>query len=353
MITVLSFIFVLGVLVLVHEFGHFIVAKIFKVKVEEFGFGFPPRVFAKKKGETLYSLNLIPIGGFVKIKGIAADDHDLASFADADSFAAKKAWQRFLILSAGIVFNALFGIFLLAALFSLGVSYSLDNLPKGAKILHQDSGLLIYEVIKDMPAEKGGLLAGERILAVDGMTIENREQFIQYNQTKKEGEKIKIKTEQGEKEITLSKLNNSELGIGVALMQTGKVAFSPHYAFWLALQQSYQLLEEIGRVLSELFHGIIPQEIGGPVAIAKITGVVIKTGFAQLLIFIALLSLNLAVVNFLPFPALDGSHFIFLLIEKIIGRPVNKKIEALVHRAGFAILIILIILVTFRDIRRF
>ena len=355
MTTIISFVVVLGVLIFAHELGHFIFAKIFGVKVEEFGFGYPPRIFAKKFKGTTYSLNIIPFGGFCSLKGVVGDDRCIndTSHVEKNSFLGKKAWQKFFILAGGILFNFVFYLAVFTIIFSVGTNYYLNDLPKGAKIINRDPGIFVYNVVDGYPAISAGLKAGDVIYEVDGVKIETQKQFSAYNQERGEGSIVTLKTSNGDKQIALAKINTSEVGIGVELVETGRIIMNPIRAFIFSVKQAGFVIKEVARILLELLKGSVPQEIGGPVAIAKISGIVASEGIIPLLLFTALLSLNLAVVNFLPFPGLDGSHLFILAVESIIRRPLNKRIEAIVHQVGMALLVLLLILVTIRDIKRF
>ena len=323
--TILIFIAVLSLLVFVHELGHFLVAKKMGMKVEEFGFGFPPRLFGYKRGETIYSINWIPIGGFVKIKG-----EDGSVKLEDDSFAAKKPWQRFLVLIAGVTMN-----FILAAvLLSIGYYYGLpsiieDSLPARAHGIVQTSA----ESARLYIAEKGP----------GGMDVTLQKSDKSFRTVHVESEPLK---------------NQTSIGIGIGLLQTGLVSYPFFDSIGQGILTTVRLTKDVVVSLIGLIKNLVTfQKIGadlaGPIGIAAMTGEVAAMGWIYLLQFAALLSINLGVINILPFPALDGGRVFFLLIEKLRGKSVDSKFETMAHNLGFALLMLLVVLVTLTDVMRF
>lgn len=372
-ITLITFIFVLAVLVLAHEWGHFIAARKNGIKVDEFGFGFPPRIGGvrrqngvwqfvwgnkelEEEGDTLYSLNWIPLGGFVKIKG------EEGSFAgDQDSFANKKAWQRFIVLSAGVFMNVILAGVLLSIGFMIGLPQSLENVGYGAKITN--GKIEIMSVVNKAPAEVAGLKSGDAIVSVDGQEI-LRVTDLQTYFDGKENNKVVLKIKRGEevleKEVTPQKLSETKRGgIGVVLLESATVSYPWYLAIYQGFISAFVFTWEVIKAFVFLIWSLIrgaggvTENLAGPVGIAVLTGKVAKLGLTYLLQFMAMLSINLAVLNFLPFPALDGGRIFFLLIEKLRGKPLAKKIENAFHTAGFAILMILVLFVTVKDVGRF
>jgi len=343
----LLFFITLAVLVLSHEFGHFIVAKKSGIRVDEFGFGFPPRFLKFKKGETTYSLNLIPFGGFVKIHG-----EEGAGKNDPRSFASKSITTRSLVIVAGVIFNIALAWILIVAGFSFGMPVSVSSAPKGSEIKNQKVAIL--RVAKNSPAELGGLKSGDQIL--NFTKVEEVKSFIDQNA----GKEIGINYKRGE-ETRVAKITprldppEGEGAIGIAMDEVGTVKLSLPKAFIEGSKLTYQLV--IGTALS-IFHfiaGAIKGTVGlsaitGPVGIAGIVSGAAKFGFVYFLNFMAFLSVNLAIINILPFPALDGGRLLFLLIEKIKGSPVSSKASSLTHGIGMAILLLFMFLITYRDI---
>lgn len=372
MLTLILFLAVLSLLVLVHELGHFVAARIFGVKADEFGYGFPPRLigFVKHHGKwkrvkrnddtvyenTIWSLNWLPLGGFVRIKGEGVED----KVTDTDAFQVKPAWQRIIILAAGVFMNWVLAYVLFAAVLLSGVPTVLQDLPTGATV--ENKTVRITNVLAGMPAEKAGIQVGDEVVSVAGVKAQDYEQV--RNEILKVGEQpldIVLKTDDVERTVNVQPTLVKELGrpgIGVALADVGIVRFT----FLSALKQSgiavagytWQTIKAFGVMIRDIVmlrH--LEQEVAGPVGIAVMTGQMAKQGIVTLMQFAAILSINLAVVNFLPIPALDGGRVLFVIIEKIRRKPVTRKIEAHIHQVAFIALIILILLVTVRDITKY
>jgi regulator of sigma E protease len=371
--TLLLFILVLGLLVFVHEFGHFITAKKMGVKVEEFGFGFPPRmigfyrnyegkfkfVFRKmsyRTDRTVYSLNWIPLGGFVKIKGEEGGHR-----GEPDSFSAKPIWRRAIILASGVAMNMILAIVVLSIGFGIGIPQALGD-RTDPKALVRDKSIQIVSVAKGSPAFKAGVSVGDEIVYVDEKKFAFRE--LQDYLTTKVGKEvtyaIKRDGNKFEKKIVPSLLSETgKGGIGVGLIEVGIVSYPWHLAFWRGITETWFYTREIIAAFYMLFHGLVIGgggaivDLSGPVGIAVLTGKVAKLGLIYLMQFVAVLSINLAIINILPFPALDGGRILFLAIEKIRGKPVSQKIESIIHNLGFTALMILVVVVTYNDFVKF
>jgi regulator of sigma E protease len=353
-LTLIVFIFILGLLVFVHEFGHFIAARKNGVKVEEFGFGFPPRMFGIKRGETIYSINWIPLGGFVKIKGETGENR-----GEKDSFSYKKIWQRALIIASGVLMNFILAVVLLSFGFMIGLPQVVDGENGYARV--RDAKIQVVQILENTPAKEAGLQMGDTILSIDEKKIEEVSDLQNYV-NEKIGVPIEVVWEREgilmHKQITpVHLVETGKGGIGVGLLKSGIVSYPWYFALWKGVEATVFYTREIIIALYELIKNlIIAQEVAvdlsGPVGIAVLTGQVARMGVIYLLQFTALLSINLAVINFLPFPALDGGRLLFLAIEKIRRKPVSQKIENAIHNIGFALLMILIVLVTYRDIVR-
>lgn len=354
-LTIIVFILILGLLVFVHELGHFVAARKNGVKVEEFGFGFPPRIFGVKRGETIYSLNWIPLGGFVKIKGEDGENRE-----DEDSFSHKKIWRRAIILAAGVFMNFVLAAVLLSVGFMIGLPQVINGENGYAKI--SDAKVQVVQILENTPAADAGLHPGDAILEIDGQKLEDVEVMQTYLAGKidmpvrfileRDGQKI-------EKEISPTFLiETGRGGIGVGLIKTGIVSYPWYLSLWKGAESAVLFTGEVAIAFYELIKNLIVTQkvsvdLSGPVGIAVLTGQVARMGIIYLLQFTALLSINLAVINFLPFPALDGGRILFLIIEKIRRKPVSQKIENLVHNIGFSLLMLLILLVTYRDVIKF
>ncbi len=361
-VTVIIFLLILSVLVLIHEAGHFIVAKLLKIKVEEFGFGLPPRVFGIKYGETLYSLNWLPIGGFVKLYGedeagagrIQSSEFKIQNKKnkkdEGRAFYARPVWQRALVVVAGVFMNFALAVVIISYLFSVvGVPVP------GEKVT-------VSEIVKGSPAEISGLKTGDTIESINNIKITSSSQLISY--TKEHlGEKLtlKIRNQKSEirsLEVTPRKEYPANQGpMGVAISQNIINVKYPWYKAPFvgtkeALKQSYAIGSGLFGVVYNLFtKGSVPQGVAGPVGIAQLTGI-FCANISSCLSFTGLLSLNLAILNILPIPALDGGRFFFILIEAVTRRKVNQKMESYAHAIGMVILLTLIALITIHDLIR-
>jgi regulator of sigma E protease len=355
--TLMLFLVMLSLLVFAHEFGHFIVAKKSGMKVEEFGFGFPPRLFAVRRGDTDYSVNWIPLGGFVKIKGESGQNR-----GDADSFASKPAWKRFAVLIAGVAMNLALAAVLLSAGFMAGLPSAAEgDLPAGAAV--EDARMRVVTVAPDSPAARAGIETGDELLSIDGRTFDAAEAARAYIGREGDGG-IEVAVRKNDGAVTTVTLAAEDIpgvgvhGVGVGLVRTGLVSFPPHLAIWHGVGATVVYTSEVIGAFADLLKGLVVRQevsvdLSGPVGIAVMTGEAAQLGFTYLLQFAALLSINLAVVNVLPFPALDGGRILFLAVEAIRRRAVDQRLEATVHNVGFALLMALVVLVTYRDFVKF
>ncbi|MEK7625239.1 MAG: RIP metalloprotease RseP [Patescibacteria group bacterium] len=374
MFTLIIFIAVLAVLVLSHEFGHFIVARSCGIKVEEFGFGFPPRligirrlrfggksrweiIWSKRQLEqtlehehtsTIYSINLIPLGGFVKIKGENSEDE---TAHDVDSFSSKKIWQKAAVLIAGVALNFV----LAAALLSVGY---MIGIPSFGDEAGPNSNLLIADILPDKPAALAGLLVGDKIIKIDAIEHASVSQFQSYLNSHR-AEQIMFTIErEGKiilKNIQPAPLENDKYGIGVAILPEGKIQYPWYRAIYEGTVNAGKYLVMIFVGLWSLLRGLfsganMDGAVAGPVGVAVLTGEAARLGFVYLLQLTALLSLNLAAVNILPIPALDGGRLFFVLWGGIFRKSIAPRIEQIIHTVGFVLLLFLIVLVTVKDI---
>ncbi len=365
-ITILIFLIVLSILVFVHELGHFVVAKRSGMKVHEFGFGFPPRLFGIQKvdgkwkfvwghkdtetDDTVYSVNWIPLGGFVKIMGEDNDSEDPQSFVN------KPFWRRFFTLAAGVIMNFILAGLLLAVGYMVGSPVAVEDInqvPKGATFTERQ--VAIMSVIDGSPASKAGILPSDLVESVDGQkfdSIQGFQEYVQNNKGKAMSFDVKRVNEQKTLEVqTMTEQKEGEGVVGVSLALYGKIKFGPLAAIAQGYQTAYQQIIAIATGLYDLFStGNGLESLGGPVKIAQITGQIADTGFIPLLQFAAFLSLNLALLNALPIPALDGGRILFLLIEKIRGKKNNAKLEQYANAIGFMALLLLMLVITVRDV---
>lgn len=360
MLIVLFVIFSISLLILSHEAGHFLVARFFKLKVDEFGFGFPPemlgipvgrrfpkRIFGVTKGEVLYSLNWLPFGGFVKIAG-ENDGFDTGSGGSENIpeeqkkrlFVFQSAWRRVLVIAAGVMVNFVIGWLLISFVLTVGTPQA----------------LVVTQVQANSPAKNIGIIAGDII-----KNYVEAESFIQFVNAHR-GEEITVEVIRGERELTFTVVPRNEIrpdegALGVVLGEAGE----PPHAFFGALYEGFKrtailswltLVAFYDVVKNLLLHGSLLEGVVGPIGIVHVAVQTSELGFMYLLQLLSLISISLAVINFIPFPALDGGRIFMILIEKIKGSPISKKAEAMANALGFVFLMSLILMVTVRDLSK-
>ena len=341
-ITILIFLAILAVLILAHELGHFATAKAFGVKVEEFGLGFPPRLIGIKRGETLYSLNAVPLGGFTKMAG--EEDPDVPR-----SLASKGVGPRIIVLSAGSIMNFLLPLLLFAIAFMVP-----HNVVTG--------DVVVEEVATGSPAAAAGIETGDIILSLNDdpvNSIRNLHIYTQLNLGKEVNLALRHSDEMVE-EVQLIprwKPPPPEGAMGVAISMPDAVIVRQSYPFWEAIPMGVsECIDTFILFKNEIlkwFIGATPVQLTGPVGIAQMTGEVAQAGLSPLLLFAGFISINLAIVNILPLPALDGGRIVFVLLGWVRrGKRISAKTEGLVHAIGFALLIAAMIAVTYQDIIR-
>ncbi len=348
---ILIFLLILTILVLVHEFGHFIIAKKMGVKVDEFGLGLPPRLFGIRKGETLYSINLLPIGGFVKLYG---EEYNEIDARDKNrTFVNKMPWQKTLIILGGVIGNFLLGWFIFTYLVTQGIAVPVNK-------------VIIEKVTKNSPAQVAGLKEKDIItkLIPQGLpqiALTSSSDLIA--QTKKlAGKTIGLEIKRNGKTF-LTKIiprtnppaGQGPLGVAITSSIIKKYPWysAPYYGLIEASNISFKIASEFGKLLLRLITFQRPHvDIAGPVGIANLAGQAIKFGGNAFLQFLGLLSLNLAVMNILPFPALDGGRLVFVLYEGIFKKKPNENIEKYTNLIGFIILLSFAALITVNDIMK-
>lgn len=371
MTTAIIFIIILGILIFVHELGHFVTARRNGIKADEFGFGFPPRLFGFYRNEqsgkpefvwgnkeissrnTIYSFNWIPLGGFVRIKGENGVGKD-----EADSFASKGAWVRIKVLAAGVIMNFVLAWALFSFGFMIGTPEAIDpNIAGG-----QSSKIQISQVIADSPASVMGLQVGDEILKKqNGFQFESVKNVQEHISTRK-GQALELKIKRGDQVLSLQGVPREDAAtgrglLGVSLVQTEITKYSWYESLWKGVEAVFNLiilmLTALFGIIKNLIVGNgVAADVAGPVGIAMLTKQAATLGLIYVLNFIAILSVNLGIVNALPIPALDGGRILFILIEKIKGSPVTQKTEQLFHTVGFVLLILLMIAITFRDVAK-
>ena len=376
--TLLLFIAILSLLVFVHELGHFLAAKKAGIFVEEFGFGLPPGIWGKKIGETIYSINALPIGGFVKLYG--EDGPSFAKASAGKAYFEKSIPRRLSVLLAGVAMN------LLLAIVSFSILYFVLGIPtKTGKIK-------IVGVTKDSPAQFAELKEGDEIVGIDGQKVLSADQFVDLTKGKA-GKKIQLEISRDNDNPCKLSGGNQVLGGAIPSEQSFScrgenllISLIPResppegegalgvvisgmelkkYPWWQmpylgaregfkeSLSWAEMILSALKKTLvSLIFMGKVPKDVAGPVGIFQITSQVAKDGFLAILQFLGILSVNLAIINILPFPALDGGRLIFLGYEAVFRKKISPKIEILVNQVGMAILLSIMALITVNDVLR-
>lgn len=361
---IILFFVVLAVLILVHELGHFLVAKKFGVKVPEFGLGFPPKIFGKKFGETEYTLNLLPFGGFVKIVGENAEE-DIPPEDQPRSFMAQSKPVQAAIIAAGVSFNWLFAWLILSVGFLFGMPASLSTTAPQAFIT--EPVLTITSVFDETPANEAGLRLGDTILAIiskndaiqDVKEAEKARDFIAAHS----GEPLQILYRRGDAapaalEVTPEEgIVEGKAVIGITMDVLGVARYGLSAALWeggkMAVNLTVAIASGLWHFLSDVVGGNADfSGIAGPVGIAGLVGEASELGFVYLVMFTALISVNLAIINLVPFPALDGGRLLFIVIESFKRSPIPPKVTQIANTVGFVLLIGLMLLVTYNDIAR-
>jgi len=341
-VSIFTFLLVLVVLVVAHELGHFLTAKARGVRVMEFGIGFPPRILGIKKGDTIYSINALPLGGFVKLAG--EEDPRVAG-----SLASKGYGTRLLVLSAGSLMNLLLPIVILSVAFM--VPHNVYTAP-----------VVIQDVAENSPAAAAGILPGDTVISVNGNTLNNSSDLQRHIQLNL-GKEIDIMVKHADSTVETVQVTSrwkppqGEGSIGVLMASAaGSITVeSVSEPIWRAVpmgaEECYQTLVLFKNEIIRWFIGASAPQLTGPVGIAELTGEVVESGFSPLLEFSAFLSINLGIINLLPLPALDGGRIVLVLLEMIRGgRRVSAKVEGYIHLVGFTLLIALMVLVTYSDI---
>lgn len=347
-VNVLIFVLVLSVLVIVHELGHFLVARRLGVLVEEFGVGLPPRIFSKKIGETLYSVNLLPFGGFVRLHGESED----AKITDPQrAYVNKSKKARTAIILAGVVMN------FLLAIVAFSLVYSFSGIPR------QTDRVRILEVAAGSPANIAGLLASDLVKKVDEEEVRSVDAFVALIDAKK-GEEVVIEIERSG---AIQKIEvepradppkgEGPLGVAVSSIET---YFAPvwqrpfvgiYFGFKEALFWGMAVIAGLIKIFSDLFSGVAPKDVAGPIGVFVITSQAAKEGILVLLNFVGVFSVNLALFNLVPFPALDGGRLLFVGIERLLGRRLLPKLEWMFHAVGLALLLLLLLVISAREVK--
>ena len=358
--SIVLFIIILAALVFVHELGHFLAAKSGGIRVDEFGLGFPPRAIGKKIGETIYSLNWIPFGGFVKIFGENPDAESIDGPDKARSFVHKNPFIKIWVLVAGVSFNIIFAWILFTVGFASGFPAPVGYV-EGVNV--KDASLTITQVLPDSPAHTAGLETGDRITALyrNGTTLENPSVEEAQAFIAGEGEEpftAFVKRGDAHETVTItpkSGLIENKVAIGISMDTVGILQLPIHRAAWEAAKTTGAILKAVTvglfTFIKDAFTGHSDfGQVTGPIGIVGLVGSASQLGWVYVLSFTAFISLNLAVINILPFPALDGGRVLFIIIESIKGRQIKPSIANTVNSVGFVLLLILMAVVTLHDV---
>ncbi len=359
---IVLFFIILAILVLIHEFGHFYAAKKSGVRVDEFGLGFPPRMFGKMWKGTLYSINWIPFGGFVKIFGENPDAESISGPESGKSFVNRPKWIQILILSGGVIMNILFAWILFSIAYMSGMTMGVSE--STSKYI-TDPHVIVLDVLPDSPAQKAGLVPGDEVIAysfagatTSATTVEGLQEAIKNSGGKTVG--VEVQRMADMKYIALvpeQGVIGDRYAVGISMDLVGKADLPFYLAFW----EGAKLTWNMGVNIVSSLYGLITDavlgqadvsQLSGPVGIARLVGDAGKLGFVYLLSFTAFISLNLAVLNLVPFPALDGGRILFVIIEAIIRKPIKPKIANTVNAIGFGLLLAFMLFITYKDIAK-
>lgn len=358
--SVLLFLLVLFVLILVHEWGHFIVAKKVGMRVDEFGIGFPPKLFGIRRGETEYTFNALPIGGFVKIFGEDGEEAS-ASTEQSRAFSQKSYVAQALVLVAGVAMNVIFAWVLFSGALMIGMPTVVDEASAGP-----EAEFVVTGVQQESPAARAGIPAGAEILGVvtpNGELVgQTPTAFQTYIAGQTEAVMIRYRVGGGEEtvsvvpeEVNVAGETRNIVGVSVALIETQQ--FAPHTALYEGVLLTATNLRDVTIGITHFLGDALTfnadfSQVAGPVGIAGMVDDVSARGVAPLMFFAAFISLNLAVINLLPFPALDGGRLVFVGIESLTRKKIPARVAGVTNALGFALLIFLMIAVTYNDLLR-
>lgn len=351
--SILIFILVLSILVLAHEFGHFIVARKSGIKVEEFGFGLPPRLIGKQIGETFFSINTLPFGGFVRLHG---EQEESGQTDLGRSFLHKSKKVRILVVIAGVIMN------FILAIFAFAIVYSFSGIPK-------DTGKVkVINVSTNSPADRAGIVIGDIITKVGGADVTGSNDFIAKTASYK-GKNVtyeiqrKVGGQTNTLKVNLTPRESPPAGegpVGVTIT-TMEIYYPPvwqrpfygiYYGFKDGIFWGKTIISGLSELAAGIFKGQTPRGVSGPIGIYAVTTEASRGGILTLINFIGILSVNLAILNIIPFPALDGGRLLFIVIEWITRKKVSTKVEAMINNIGFFILLALLLIITIGDVRK-
>ncbi|MHB1126588.1 MAG: RIP metalloprotease RseP [Bacillota bacterium] len=332
--TILLSVLIFGLLILAHELGHFAVAKFVGIRVEEFSIGLGPKVFSTRRGETLYSLRVLPLGGFNRMAGMDEDDSN-----DEHSFNRKSISNRMAVIFAGSMMNFVLAVILFIVVFMV------IGMPSHSTV--------VGKVSSGKPAETAGLQPGDQIIAVDGDKVENWGQLVEKIHAKPSEElNMTVKREGSNRVIRVIPFKDPQSGKGMIGIEQAWVRLGMLDSIGMGIKETAGVLKLIVAGLIKMVTGEVAAEVTGPVGIVQLIGEAAKFGLATVFNFAAILSLHLGLINLFPIPALDGSRMVFLAVEGVRGKPLDREKENFVHFIGFALLMILMLIITYKDLIR-
>ena len=356
--SIVIFILLLVGLIIVHECGHFFAAKLFGIRVDELGIGFPPRLVGRRFGETVYSINWLPLGGFVRIFGERADEGK----GDPRSFSGSSLWVQAVVVAAGVLCNFLFAWLILSAGFMAGLPTVLDGTESGVV---RDVQVTVLQVSPDSPAQAAGFLpgdvvthirAGDETLPRDSSSAAARAFIGAHDETLT----LTLLREGTEMELSAAPAMGVVEGrkaLGITLEDLGIVSYAPLQALYQGGALTWLILEDTAKGLwnfgATLFSGRADfTNVAGPVGIAQVGGAAVSAGYASALLLVAVISINLGLINLIPVPGLDGGRLVFIAVEAVKGSPVSDRLTVGLTVMGFVLLAALMLLVTYHDLIR-
>lgn len=338
LLTILAAIFVFGVLVTVHEFGHFITAKMTGMRVDEFSIGFGPKIYQQKEGDTLYSLRIIPLGGYNKIAGMDPDDPE-----GPNSFKSKTVPARMLVIISGVLMNFLLPVVLFSGIFMIkGIERPIDE-------------PILGTVAENNAAFNAGLKVGDKILAINGISVNTWNDVVRTLQ------------QNGSKNVTMTVVSSEEVKTYTMMPEYNKeldralIGISPQFvrerigivdSLKLGISYTKYVITAMIDGLCKIITGKVPAEVAGPLGVAQMAGEVAEKGVLPLINFVAFLSINLGIINLLPLPALDGGHLVLIILEILRGKPLGRRAMKNIQTIGVVLILALTIFSTFKDITR-
>ncbi len=338
LLTLIAVIFVFGLLVLVHELGHFITAKLTGMRVDEFAIGFGPKIFSRKYGETEYSLRAVPLGGFNDIAGMDPSTNT----AGKRGYCERPIASRMIVILAGSTMNLLMPLILFFGIFFFSGVSTPSNEP------------VLGTVLEGKAAAEAGLQNGDRIVAIDGTPIDSWQAFVEKVQNVQQPLNVEYQRDGQNFSTTLTPVYDSSAQKSLVGVMSAVTTVHPGFveSVQLAFEREYTVLKMMISGIADLFMRRDSSELAGPIGIVQMTGQFAQAGLVPLLNFTAFLSMNLGILNLFPIPALDGGHFVVLLIEAVRGKPMGEQALINIQKVGIALILLLMIIATKNDIVR-